>query len=213
MPTDRFLDELAAGLQPVTPRQPGRELRLLALIALVELALFLLMGAARKDFMLAIRLPALCWKLGSMAVLMAAAAVTAIRSFDPSYSPRSGMSVLRIVAGAALALGWIIDRSYHSDADLWSRLMWREGLDCVMHIVLLSIPAMVTLALLMRRGAPGDGRASALAAGAAGAAWGAFVFAFKCPHDDPLYITVWYAVGCAIVIGAARLVLPLLSRW
>jgi hypothetical protein len=82
-----------------------------------------------------------------------------------------------------------------------------------MHIVTLSIPAMVALALLMRRGAPGDNRASALAAGAAGAAWGALVFAFKCPHDDPLYIMVWYAVGGSIVVFAARLVLPLLSRW
>ena len=56
---------------------------------------------------------------------------------------------------------------------------------------------------------PGGARARVLAA----AAWGAFVFVVACPHDDPLYIAVWYVLGCSLVTVAARIVLPALARW
>jgi hypothetical protein len=39
------------------------------------------------------------------------------------------------------------------------------------------------------------------------------VFVFACPHDDPLYVAVWYTVGCGLVTLVARLLLPLLTRW
>jgi len=52
-----------------------------------------------------------------------------------------------------------------------------------------------------------------LTAGLAAAGWGAFVFAFACPVDDPLYVAVWYSLGCGAVTLLARLVLPHLTRW
>jgi hypothetical protein len=69
------------------------------------------------------------------------------------------------------------------------------------------------LGLLMRRGAPTDRPGSALAIGVASAGWGAFLFTFRCPHDDPLYIAVWYGLGCAIVAGLGYLALPRIARW
>ena len=65
----------------------------------------------------------------------------------------------------------------------------------------------------MRRGAPIDTNGTSLAVGIAAAAWGAFVFVFACPHDDPLYIALWYAVGCSLVTVFTRMVLPRLNRW
>jgi hypothetical protein len=65
----------------------------------------------------------------------------------------------------------------------------------------------------MRRGAPTDTAGTSLAVGIAAAAWGAFVFVFACPFDDPLYIAVWYTVGCGLVTILARLLLPRLVRW
>ena len=67
------------------------------------------------------------------------------------------------------------------------------------------------LGVLIRRGAPTDRAGTALAAGLSSAAWGAFVFA--CPSDDPLYIAVWYTVGCSLVTILGRAVLIRLSRW
>ena len=54
---------------------------------------------------------------------------------------------------------------------------------------------------------------TALAAGLSSAAWGAFVFVFACPSDDPLYIAVWYTIGCSIVTILGRSMLIRLSRW
>jgi hypothetical protein len=67
--------------------------------------------------------------------------------------------------------------------------------------------------LLMRRGAPTDTRGTSLLVGLAAAAWGAFVFVFACPFNDPLYIAVWYSVGCGTVTLLSRFVLPRLAHW
>jgi hypothetical protein len=65
----------------------------------------------------------------------------------------------------------------------------------------------------MRRGAPTDHAGTAFAAGLASATWGAFVFVFACPFDDPLYVAVWYSLSCGAVTLFARLTLPRLTRW
>jgi hypothetical protein len=56
-------------------------------------------------------------------------------------------------------------------------------------------------------------KGSALLVGLAAAAWGAFVFVFACPFNNPLYIAVWYTVGCGIVTLLARTILPRIARW
>jgi hypothetical protein len=80
-------------------------------------------------------------------------------------------------------------------------------------MIALSIPPAIALGVLIRRGAPTDRAGTALAAGLSSATWGAFVFVFACPSDDPLYIAVWYTVGCSIVTVLARTILIRLSRW
>ena len=105
------------------------------------------------------------------------------------------------------ASGWLIDAAGNGLADLVRRLAWTQGLQCVWKMVVLSIPAAVVLGGLIRRGAPTDRSGTALAAGLSSAAWGAFVFVFACPSDDPLYIAVWYTVGCSIVTLLGRAIL------
>ena len=80
-------------------------------------------------------------------------------------------------------------------------------------MVALSIPPAVALGDLVRRGAATDRAGTALAAGLSSACWGAFVFVFACPSDDPLYIAVWYTVVCSIFTLAGRAALIRLSRW
>ena len=45
------------------------------------------------------------------------------------------------------------------------------------------------------------------------AGWAAFVFMLGCPHDDPLYIAVWYPAGCSVSALAAWAILARLARW
>jgi hypothetical protein len=213
MTSERIVDELVAGLAPIRRRSTRREWLVLGAIGAVEIGLFLLLGAARRDMALAMHLPSFWWKLGSLAVLTVVAMITAVRSFDPAASPRRGMRWVFALIALTLIIGWLIDAASAGSGALIARLMWRHGVDCVFAMLVLSLPAILALGVLMRRGAPTDRRGSALAVGAASAAWGAFVFVFNCPHDDPLYIMVWYGLGCVVVTAIARLILPLISRW
>lgn len=160
MSTDQFLDELACDLPPVRPRSGRRDLLLLAGVGALELAVFLGCGAARPDIATAAALPCFWWKLGGLAALTATGAVTAVRSFDPSVAPRKGLGAIAWLTGLVLVVGWGIDALGPHGASLPARLMWPHGLRCIASMVLLSIPALVALGILMRRGAPRIGEAA-----------------------------------------------------
>ena len=104
-------------------------------------------------------------------------------------------------------------RRVHAPHPFWQRLEIADGLQCVLSILILSIPPIVLLGWLMHRAAPTDLRGSALAIGIAGAALGAFLFVFACPHSDPFYVAIWFMLGSAIVAIIGRLALPLINRW
>jgi hypothetical protein len=213
MLNDRLVDRLASELKPVRRRTAVGDAILFTMLCVIELGLFLGLGMMRPDMPMAMELPSFWWKLGSLGLIALVGASVAIMSFNPVESPRRGLRWLVVIVAFCLAIGWTIDASRDGWSALVARLNWHEGLHCVFAMVLLSVPAAMALALLMRRGAPTDMGGTSLAAGVAAAAWGAFVFVFACPYDDPFYIAVWYAVGCGLVTVFARLVLPRLARW
>lgn len=206
-------DRLAGGLKPVRPRSTGRDALVLVVLCAIELASYLGLGMMRPDMPEAMGQPSFWWKLGSLGLIALIGGTVALLSLDPVNSPRRGLRLLAAVVAAALAAGWLVDASRAGLLPLVARLNWRAGLLCVAEMVLLSVPAVAGLGVLMRRGAPTDTGGTALASGVAAASWGAFVFVFACPFDDPLYIAVWYTVGCGLVTLSARLFLPPLTRW
>ncbi len=213
MRTEFLLDRLSQDLHPVRRRSIARESLLLLLLAAVEVVAFLRMGFMRPDMPMAMDAPSFWWKLVGMGLIAVLGAGVAILSADPVRSPRPGLRWMFVCIAAVFASGWVIDATGNGLADLGHRLDWSHGLQCVWKMIVLSIPAAIALAVLIRRGAPTDRAGSALAAGLSSGAWGAFVFVFACPSDDPLYIAVWYTVGCSIVTILARAVLMRLSRW
>jgi hypothetical protein len=213
MQTDSLVDRLAQKLQPVRPRSIRREALLLLLLGAVEVAAFLGMGFMRPDMSVAIEAPSFWWKLASMGLIAILGACVALLSVDPVRSPRRGLRWILISITIIFATGWLIDAAGSGLTELSHRLDWTHGLQCVWKMVVLSIPPAIGLGALLRRGAPTDRSGTALAAGLSSAAWGAFVFVFACPSDDPLYIAVWYTVGCSIVTVLGRAILMRLSRW
>lgn len=210
---DDLLNLLVADLAPVRTRTPWRDALPLAALGAAELALFLGAGMARSDMHVAMAHPAFWWKLLSFGVLALVGMVTAVLSFDPSVSPKRGLGGAALAAAVALAIGVVVALPQHADPDLVKRLDWVSGVQCMMWMTALSAPMVLALALLMKRGAPTDRRRTALAAGIAAAAWGSFVFVFACGHDDPLYVAVWYGLGCSVTIAYTRLLLARLIRW
>jgi hypothetical protein len=213
MQTDSLVDRLSQDLRPVRPRSIKWEVLLLLLLGAVEVAAFLGMGFMRPDMPVAMEAPSFWWKLTSMGLIAVLGAGVALLSINPVRSPRRGLRWILVCVAVIFASGWLIDAAGDGLADLVRRLDWTQGLQCVRTMVALSIPATIALGGLIRRGAPTDRSGTALAAGLSSAAWGAFVFVFACPSDDPLYIAVWYTAGCSIVTLLGWWILMWLSRW
>jgi hypothetical protein len=216
-PCDSLIDALVADLGPVQPRRWQVETALLAGLALVEILLFIAVIGVRPDMPQAMAAMPFWWKSGSLAVLAMLSAAALLVSLDPATTTARRLSplwrALALAVPVLLATGWLIDAGAAGRASLIARLDWREGLDCLKNVAILSLPPVAAFGLLMRRGAPTQPARTAFAAGLAAAGIGAFVFAFHCDHDDPLYVAIWYGGAIAAVATLARLVLPRLTRW
>jgi hypothetical protein len=213
MRTDALVDRLSQNLRPVRPRSIKREALLLFVLGAIEVAAFVIMGFMRPDMPMAMETPSFWWKLVSMGFIAVIGAGVALMSADPVRSPRRGLRWILACIAVIFATGWLIDAAGDGVGELVRRLDWTHGLQCVWKMAALSIPPAIALGGLIRRAAPTDRSGTALAAGLSSAAWGAFVFVFACPSDDPLYIAVWYTVGCSIVTVVGRAGLLWLSRW
>lgn len=213
MLTDPLIERLVNELKPVRRRTVWTDAIALVALGAVELGLFLALGMMRPDMPVAIHEPSFWWKLISLGLIALVSGTVAIMSLDPVRLPRRCLRWIVALIAVCLAVGWILDASRDGFSALLTRLDWRNGLQCLYTMVALSVPAVIGLGLLMRRGAPTDHGGTALAAGLAAAAWGAFVFVFECPYDDPFFVAVWYSLSCGAVTLCARLTLPRLTRW
>ncbi len=213
MAYDSLINRLTEDLKPVRRRRSSVDIAVVAAICAVELALFFALGAARPDMPVMMKQPTFWWRIFSLGLIGAISGALAILSFDPAYSPKRGLRWLALIVVICLGLGLCINAHPDGVAALLRRLSWTNGVQCAGKMIALSVPPLIGLGVLMRRAAPTDARGTALLVGSAAAAWGAFVFVFACPFNDPLYIAVWYSVGCGIVIILSRITLPRLTRW
>lgn len=208
MSSESLIANLSSDLTPVQRRSMLREGALVLALGAVELALFLGLGVMRPDMHHMGGSPFLMWRVGSLGLLAVAACVLAIRSYSPTAQPRRGLMLSCALAALAIVGGAFVVPEGVGDRSLLDRINPASGIVCATSIFVLSLPIVALLGALMRRGAPTQPRLSALASGVAAGAWGAFVFAFCCPFNDPLYVVVWYSVGCGAVAAAARWRLP-----
>lgn len=213
MPIEMSIDRMVADLRPVRRHSLAGDAAVFASVAISELALWLLLGFARPDFALASHGPVLWWKLVSLGLIAYAGSAAALASLSPEITPRRGLGRIAAGIGLALVAGVTLIARIGIEGSLVARLDWPDGLMCLWKMAALSVLPAAALAILVRRGAPTDPGGTALASGLGGAGWGAFVFAFACPSDDPLYIIVWYVVGCGLVTAVSRVVIARVARW
>jgi len=186
---------------------------IVAAICAAELALFFALGFARPLVPMMMKQATVWWRLASLGLISLISFSLAIQSFNPAFSPRLGLRWLAVIVAICLVFGLCLSAGPDGLNAIIHRLNWRDGVQCAAKMIALSIPPLVGLSVLMRRGAPTDTRRTALLVGLAAAAWGAFVFVFACPFDDPLYIATWYSVGCGSVTLLSRFVLPRFTAW
>jgi len=208
MSNESLIADLSSDLTPVQRRSMLREGGLVLALGAAELMLFLGLGVMRPDMSHMAGSPFLMWRVGSLGLLAVIACVLAIRSFSPTAHPRPGLMLASAIAVAAIVGGAFVTPDGASARALLDRINPTSGILCATWIFVLSMPIVALLGALMRRAAPTQPRLSALASGIAAGACGAFVFAFCCPFNDPLYVVVWYSIGCAAVTAVARWCLP-----
>jgi len=208
MSNESLIADLSSDLTPVQRRSMLREGGLVLALGAAELMLFLGLGVMRPDMSHMAGSPFLMWRVGSLGLLAVIACVLAIRSFSPTAHPRPGLMLASAVAVAAIVGGAFVTPDGASARALLDRINPTSGILCATWIFALSLPIVALLGALMRRAAPTQPRLSALASGIAAGTCGAFVFAFCCPFNDPLYVVVWYTIGCAAVTAVARWCLP-----
>ena len=208
-----LIDRLSRDLKPVRPRRLWRDIAIIAAICVAEIIVFFALSAALPDIPMRMQQPTFWWRLVSLGLIAVISGIPAILSFTPTYSPRRALRGLFVVIGVCLAAGLCIGAGPDDLESLARRIDWTNGIQCAAKMIALSVPPVLGLGVLMRRGAPTDGSRTALLVGIAGAAWGAFVFVFACPFNDPLYIAVWYTAGCGTVVLVSRAILPRLARW
>ncbi len=213
MKLDSLIDELTEDLAPVRPRRLWMDSVIVALIAAIELALLFAVGFARLDMHRMMTQPTMSWRLASFSLIAVVSGWLAIRSFDPTYSVRGSLRWLTLIVAICVVSGLFLNGAPAGIVSILDRLDWKSGVQCASKIVALSVPPLVGLALLGRRGAPTDMRRTPLLVGVSAAAWGAFAFVFSCPFNDPLYIVVWYGTGCGLVTLVSRYMLPRFARW
>ena len=210
--TERLIDGLVSGLTPVRPRSRWRDAAVLALVAAVEVAVVMAVMPMRADMGTAVQGMMFWWKFGGALCIAVAGLAALLVLLTPDARPNAGRRVVLVVAGAVLAVGLVL---VGSGAMPMPGAMpdWHEGLDCARLVFLYGLPMLAATVLLARRAAPARPRAAATAAGLASAGWGAVVFAWACPYDNPMYVALWFSL--ALVAGAllGRTLLPRLLRW
>lgn len=213
MHADKLVDRLVSDLTPVSRPRMWRDIGLLILLVAIELGLYVGFGRVRADLELAMAQPVWWWKIGSTSALAMLATIIAVRSFVPAQdAPLARKSLAPLIILVIIA-GWGINALTVTTVPMLDRLHWQTGLQCIVGVLGRSIVPMLAIGVMMRRGASTNPALSANAAGLAAAGWGSAIFAFHCPHDDVLYVSVWYATAMLLLVGTARLVLPRLTRW
>jgi hypothetical protein len=208
MSNEALILDLLSELAPVRRRSMVREGLLLLALCAAELALAPATGLMRADMHHMGWAPHLMWRVVSLGFLALATCVLAVRSFSPTARPRQGLMLACVFAVLAIVGGAFVTPAGMAELGLLARIDPISGVRCATSIFVLSLPILALLGALMRRAAPTQPRLSALASGIAAGTCAAFVFAFCCPFNDPLYVVVWYSVGCIAVAAVARWCLP-----
>jgi hypothetical protein len=203
-------------LDDFTPRQRPRRVRVAMALLLCMLALsvansFVL--GLRADVMGMFDTPTLLVRNFILLLLGTASGWAVIDLARPESGSHGRREFWLILSSAAVPLGIIVQALLTAPVDFMARLLPLHGLQCVTATLLTSTIFSIVLVGWLRRGAPTQLGAAAWLTGVSSGAFGAFTYSWHCPHDDPLYIAVWYSLAVALAALMARCWVKPIIRW
>jgi hypothetical protein len=213
MQTDDLISLLSASNQPVDTGWLRRATWLGALGALMLTAVLVVstLGARRDLAGALMTVPVIAKFLFGFS--LAAIALTLFqRSLRPGTRARPLLPLVALPVGFVVV--WAAVTLLQAPPEQWSVLTFgRNWRSCLINVPLLALCPLAILALLARRGAPVDGRLTALSAGLASAGLAVMGYALHCPDDTVPFLATWYTLAIAISATVATLALPRLLRW
>jgi hypothetical protein len=201
--TDGLIQGLAR--QAGTSRRSGpRAFKLTLIVATLaslglSVAMVLLLVGTRPDFAVAVHSAPFAYKVAGMLALGLGGLFLASRAALPGSGRLTALAL--VPALALLAFRAATDRSGlsfmgNSDISLY---------ECVMIILVVSLPPLVVLLCVMRAGAPTRPALAGAIVGKLSGALGAGAYALACKNDAGLFVALWYplAILAMAALGAA----------
>ncbi|OQP83664.1 hypothetical protein BTR14_21970 [Rhizobium rhizosphaerae] len=203
MKTDELLTLLSADTAPV---HPLRRMLSVALVVgfLVSALVMIATVGMRPDLAGAMIEPRVVVKLSVTLLAAASSAVLVFRVGRPGVPLGRALRALLLPA-ALLAAAVAIELSVLPPDHWMASLIGRNALFCLFFIPVLSAVPLIGFLWAMRDGAPERPGWAGAACGFSAATMAAFIYAFHCPDDSPLFVMTWYviAIGLVTLTGAA----------
>ena len=161
----------------------------------LSVAMVLLLVGTRPDFAAAVHGAPFAYKVASMLALGLGGLFLASRAALPGSGRVTALALIPAVA--LLAFRAVTDGSglsFMGNSDI-------SPYECMMTILVVSLPPLVVLLRVMRAGAPTRPALAGAIVGMLAAALGAGAYALACTNDAGLFVALWYPV--AIVAMAA----------
>lgn len=191
----------------------GRMLALALVAGGVVSALVLLSTVGvRPNLATAIETARVLFKIGFTLVLAIVACRLVFLVGQPGRSLKARGFQLA-VPGLLLAIA-VVSELLVLPSQAWTAsLIGRNAGFCLFFIPVLSLAPLTGFLIVLRNGAPDNPGLAGASAGLAAGAIAALLYAFHCPDDSPLFLSVWYSIAVLLVTAAGYFVGRRWLRW
>jgi len=212
MNTDELIRAIVADNPTMRPPIRRTLAVALALGTAAAAVIFIASLGARSDFWWSIvHSPRFAFKF----VFTLAVAVPAFFIVRNLMRPDAGVGAAWVLAipfvmlAAAVAAEMI-----HLPRDHWAvYAVGSNALYCVSLIPFLALAPLIATFYALKQGAPANPAAAGALGGLLSAAIGATLYAAHCSDDSPLFVSIWYPIGMALVTLAGAVLGARLLRW
>jgi hypothetical protein len=209
---DRFLDQLASELKPVSPlgdRRVGFALLGLGLVGMILVSATL---GPRADILAGTPHPIVLFRGGTLLMLGLICAAAASSMARPGVG-RAGKGWLAAVAMASMVPLTALGQALTDPAATFRAVWWPSAITCLAVSLTAAAGFAAILVWHLRRGAPVAPERASIVTGIAAGSLGVLTYAVHCPSNEIAYIGLWYGLAIAISTAVCRLVVPSLIRW
>jgi len=213
MQNNTLIESLVKDCQPALLLRPWRVTAALVVIVLMLNILCVVVLGARDDLIGMLVTPQLALR---NIILLWSGTVTAHAAISMAY-PQNHLCRYRLLwplllsaIGPIAALAIVVSSA---KTEIFARLYPLHAVQCVGVTLLAATLVSGVLAYWLRSGAPTHLNLASWLCGISGGAFGALAYSWHCPHEDPLYIGLWYAVAVAIAAILTRLWVKPFIRW